>query len=121
MESSTEESVLDALEQAEMAARERRLDASSEADQVAAVAQQRAAEISAAAGRRVEQSLDALRRTAETDADEAIAQLEREAARRTPASTKPQAAESHIEEAVAIVVARVLGEPAPTSAAKERA
>ena len=120
MGSSTEASVLDALEQAEMAARERRLNASTEAEEVVAAARRRAAEITAAAGRRVDEALDQLRRSAEADADAAIEELEREAARRTPAVTSQEPAEPHAEQAVAIVVAGVLGETT-APAAEERA
>jgi hypothetical protein len=112
--------VLDALEQAEMAARERRLDASNEAEEIVAAAKKRAAEISAAAGRRVGETLDELRRTAEADADAAIANLEREAAERAPPGTSQGPAEPRVEQAVATVVASVLGETA-ASTAEERA
>lgn len=121
MGSSTEESVLDALEQAEMAARERRLDASTRAEEIVTAAQQRAADISSAAGRRVDESLAELRRTAEADADAAIKALEREAAERAAGGTNEGMAEPQVEQAVAIVVARVLGESGTTSGVEEQA
>ena len=54
MGSSDERSVLAALEQAEMAARERRLAASSEAERIISAARERASAISAGADQRVE-------------------------------------------------------------------
>jgi vacuolar-type H+-ATPase subunit H len=121
MGSSTEASVLDALEQAEMAARERRLAASNEAEDVLSAAQQRASAISAQAGQRVEDALDELRHAAEAEAEAAIEDLERAATLRATAGTNPGEADAHVEGAVAIVVAHVLGEVTPEPADEERA
>jgi len=120
MGSSTEASVLEALEQAEMAARERRLAVSSEAEGIVAAARRRASAISAQAGRRVDDALDELRRTAEAEADAAIADLERVAANRTNASTNPGQTDPRVERAVAMAVAHVLGEATAEGADQER-
>ena len=108
MEPSDEGSVLAALEQAEMAARERRLAASSEAERIISTARERADSISAGAGQRVEAALDELRRTTEAAADAAIEDLEAGASREVASShgtSDPNAAQ-----AVSVVVAHVLGE-----------
>ncbi|MGD8485860.1 MAG: hypothetical protein PVG27_07895 [Chloroflexota bacterium] len=110
MGSSTEASVLDALEQAEMAARERRLAVSSQAEGILATARERATAISAGAGQRVDEALDQLRRTAEAEADAAIADLERGLASRTGASPNRAGTDARVEPAVAMIVAHVLGE-----------
>ncbi len=110
MGSSTEASMLAALEQAEMAARERRLAASSEAEAVLSAAQARASEIGASAGRRVDDALADLRHSAEAAADAAIVDLERVAAKRAGASTSRARDDRVVGSAVAMVVARVLGE-----------
>lgn len=102
--------MLEALEQAEMAARERRLAVSSEAEALVAAAQQRAAAISAQAGRRVDEALDGLRRAAEAEADAAIADLERAEEQRAEADANAAATDPRVEQAVATVVAYVLGE-----------
>ena len=109
MGSSTEATVLAALEQAEMAARERRLAASTQAESILAAARERAAAISEQAGRRVDQALDELRRATEVRASATIADLERLAA---PASA-PGPTQADVEQAVAMVVGRVLGETVP--------
>lgn len=115
---STEASVLAALEQAEMAARERRLTASNKADAVMSDAEQSASAVRARAGRRVDEALEALRGAAEADAEVAIEELERAAARQTRVSPGSPRADPAIDDAVAMVVARVLGE-APAGASDE--
>ena len=105
---SDEGSVLAALEQAEMAARERRLAASNEAEDILSTARRRAQGISDEAGQRVDAALDELRRNAEAAADAAIEELEASAS--TGSSTRPAAEARGVEQAVAVVVARVLGE-----------
>jgi hypothetical protein len=109
MESSTEASVLEALEQAEMAARERRLAASSQAERIVTAARQRAAAIDAQAGRRVEDALDRLRSAAEASADAAIADLER-VAEEHAAGRRERDDDRRARQAVALVVAHLLGE-----------
>lgn len=108
MGSSDERSVLAALEQAEMAARERRLAASSEAERIISAARERASAISAGADQRVEAALDELRRTTEAAADAAIEDLEASASRE--ASMGHRTADPSVEQAVSVVVAHVLGE-----------
>jgi len=121
MGSSSEASVLDALEQAEMAARERRLAASSEAEDILSAAQQRASAISARAGQRVDDALAELRLEAEAEADTAIDDLERAVAKRADASAGSEQADAGVEKAVAFVVAQVLGEVTSKSADEEHA
>jgi vacuolar-type H+-ATPase subunit H len=121
MESSTEASVLAALEKAEMAARERRLAVSSEAEGIVSAARQRAATISSQAGRRIADALDELRGAAEAEADAATEEIERLAAGRSAAGTAPADADAAFEHAVAIVVAHVLGEASSEPASGERA
>ena len=121
MELSTEASVLAALEQAEMAARERRLAASNEAEGIASAARQRASAISAQADRRVDETLDELRHAVEADADAAIEDLERIAARRSSSSPSQGQADPSAEQAVAVVVAHVLGEAISEADDEERA
>lgn len=120
MGSSNEASVLAALEQAELAARERRLAASNEAEGIVAAARQRASAISARADQRVDEALDRLRRATEAEADRAIMSLEQAAAARSRAGASPSRDGGDIEEAVAIVVARVLGEASVDTDAEER-
>lgn len=120
MSSSTEASVLDALEQAELAARERRLSASSEAEDIVSAAQGRAQAISGQTGRHVDDALDKLRHTAEAEADAAIVGLERVAASRAASSARPSGADARVERAVAVVVAHVLGEVSSEPADVER-
>lgn len=110
MGSSTEASVLEALERAEKSARERRLAASSEAEATVNAARRRAAVITAQAGQRVDDALYELRRAAEAEADTAIADLERAEAERARASTGPGRTVPSFEQVVAVVVAHVLGE-----------
>ena len=110
---SDEESVLAALEQAEMAARERRLAASDKAEDIVAAARLRAQGITDGVGQRVESALDDLRRSTEAAADAAIAELEAGTAR--SARTGRAAGEQSTEQAVALVVAHVLGEATPGS------
>ncbi len=120
MGSSNEATLLAALEQAEMAARERRLAASTEAEDIVSEARRRESVISAGAGRRVDEALDALRQTTEAEADAAIEDLERAAARRAGAGTSPGGADASVEQAVAVVVAHVLGEAIPATDDPER-
>ena len=120
MGASTEATVLEALEQAEMAARERRLAASGEADAIVAAARQRAAAIAAEAGRRTDDALDELRRAAEAEADAAVANLERMAAVQADARTTDRQADPRVEGAVSIVVAHVLGEVTADGNEQER-
>ncbi len=108
MRSSDEGSVLAALEQAEMAARERRLAASNEAEDITSAARQRAQRISDGASQRVDAALDELRRTAEAVADAAIEELEARAAKGS--STRPGAGPQAVDQAVSVVVAHVLRE-----------
>ena len=110
---SDEESVLAALEQAEMAARERRLAASDKAEDIVSAARLRAQGITDGAGQRVEAALDELRRSSEAAADAAIEELEAGTTRR--ASSDRGAGERSTEQAVALVVAHVLGEATPGS------
>jgi hypothetical protein len=116
MGSSPEASVLAALEQAELAARERRLTASSEAESILSVARDRAERITAGADRRVDETIARLRRGAEADADAAIEELERVAAQQVPSSANAGPDDRLDEEAVAVVVARVLGEASQDAA-----
>ena len=110
MGSSTEASVLAALEQAEMAARERRLVASSEAERITTAARAEVSEILAGAGPRIDEAIEQLRRTAEAEADAAIEELEREAVGRNRDQPRSSDDDPVFERAVAMVVAHVLGE-----------
>ena len=110
MGSSIEATVLAALEQAEMAARERRLAAATQAESILAAAHERAATIAEQAVRRVEEAEDELRRVTEAQADATIADLERSAAPRSDADTGPGSTDFGVEQAVATVAAHVLGE-----------
>lgn len=110
MGSSNDASVLDALERAEMAARERRLAASSEAEDIVSAAQQRASVITAGVGRCVDETLDELRHATEVEADAVIADLERVAAGRGGVGPGATHVDPAFEHAVAVVVAHVLGE-----------
>lgn len=120
MGSSPETSVLDALEQAELAARERRLTASNEAEDILSAAQQRAAAIAAQAGQHVDDALEALRQTAEAEADAAIEELERVAAQRAAARAGTVETDPAVERAVAVVVDHVLGQASSASPHEER-
>lgn len=113
METSTEASVLAALERAEMAARERRLAASHKAEGIVAAARERATTISARADQRVDQVLGELRRVTEVQADAAIEDLERRATTPSGQGSSPRRADPNVEQAVATVVAHVLGEAIP--------
>lgn len=117
MGSSYERSVLAALEQAEMAGRERRLAASSEAEGIISAARERAAAISAGAGQRVEAALGELRRTTEAAADAAIEDLEASVPR--AASVRHGTVDAGVEQAVSVVVAHVLGEAMARSGGEE--
>lgn len=121
MGTSTEASVLEALEQAEMDAREKRLAVSNEADAIVAAARQQATAISAQTSRRVDEALDELRRAAAADADAAVAELERTAADRAGPDTTDGGTDPRIDEAVALVVAHVLGEVTTDGTRRERA
>jgi len=108
--SSTEATVLATLERAEMAARERRLAASTEAERIATVGRERASAITSRAERRVADALEALRKEAASGADRAIEALQREAAKRAGASAGPTDADPAFDGAVDLVVASILGE-----------
>jgi len=69
----------------------------------------------------VDDALDELRHVVEAEADAAIEDLERVAARRATSSTSPGQADPSVEQAVAIVAAHVLGEATSEPADGERA
>ena len=110
MGSSTEATVLAALERAELAARERRLAASTEAERIATSGRERASAVSLRADARVADALDGLRNEAESGADRAVEALEREAAERAQARTTSSDGDPAFDRAVELVVASILGE-----------
>jgi hypothetical protein len=110
MGSTTEASVLAALERAEMAARERRLAASTEAERIASLGRDRTSAISAQAVDRVADALEALQKQAESEADAAIEALELEAARWSREQATSSDGDPIFEQATELVVALVLGE-----------
>jgi len=110
MGSTTEATVLAALERAEMAARERRLAASTEAERIAFSGRERTSAISAHAEARVADALETLRKQAESEADSAIEALELEAASWTRARARSSDDDPVFEQATELVVALVLGE-----------
>ncbi|MEA2025237.1 MAG: hypothetical protein U9O18_00960 [Chloroflexota bacterium] len=118
MESSSEATVLAALERAELAARERRLAASTEAERIATAGREDASVISSHAEIRIAAALDALRKEAESAADRAIETLERAAAGQARARVRPAGDDPVFDEAVELVVASVLGERASPPANK---
>jgi len=110
VESSSHTSDLELLEQAELAARERRLAASAEADRIVAAGRERAAEIIAGADDRVATALEQLRERTTAEADRAVAELEQEADARARSRTEPSERDAAVGDAVEQVVAAVLGE-----------
>jgi len=110
MGSSTEITVLAALERAEMAARERRLVASTEAERITTAGCERASAVASQADTRVAGALDDLRQQAESGAGRAIEALEREAAERAQARTRSSDGDPAFDRAVEMVVASILGE-----------
>lgn len=110
MGASSGDSVLAVLERAEMAARERRLAASAEAERIRSAGQVRAAALSARAQQRVAEALASLRARTEATADRAIETLEREASARAGVRARPSDGEPAFDRAVELVVALVLAE-----------
>lgn len=110
MESPTGTSDLVLLEQAELAARERRLAASSEAERIVATAREQASDTARQAGQRASEALAELRRQVEADAARAIASLERDATARLDARAPTAHIEAAMAEAVDLIVKTVLGE-----------
>ena len=99
-----------ALERAEMAARERRLVASSEAERITTAARAEVAQILAGADPRIDDAIERLRHTAEAEADAAIEELQREAFDRIGDQHRSSDDDPVFERAVAMVVAHVLGD-----------
>lgn len=113
MQSSTGASDLALLERAELAARERRLTASAEAERIVAFGRERAAEIAAHTDVRVAEALDQLRASTTAEADEAIAALRRAAGAGAPADTGTPDRDAAVGRAIDLVLAAVLAEALP--------
>lgn len=109
---STEVSALAELERAEVAARGRRLAASTEADRIVTSGRERTSAITSSAETRVAEALQVLRDQAESDADQAIETLEGEAADRARVRALSPHDDPAYEQAVELVVALILGEGA---------
>jgi len=107
---STEVPVLRLLERAEVAARGRRLAASTEADRIVTSGRDRASAITSGADARVADALDGLREQADSDAERAIEALEREAADQARVRARSPQDDPAFEQAVELVVALILGE-----------
>jgi hypothetical protein len=93
-----------------MAARERRLVASSEAERITTAARAEVSQIHGGAGPRVDDAIEQLRRAAGAEADAAIEELEREAIERNRDQRRSSEDDPTYERAVAMVVAHVLGD-----------
>jgi hypothetical protein len=104
------------LERAELAARERRLAAGAEADDILAAAEERVAAIEAETPDRVAAAIVDVRRRHEERAEAEVQAIGRELAD-LPASPARVDGETAFAAAVELVVAAVLGEPASGAAA----
>jgi hypothetical protein len=107
------ESIVGELERVELAARERRLTAETEAERIGAAAAAAVTAIEAAVPERVTAALTAMRSGYLERAAAEVASIERElAARDEPAGSRTGGAPPNVDAAVELVVAAVLAEPA---------